>query len=165
MTSELARLAERIRLEMNDLEIIVDRAVTGVIRAKQYQDDIYLDGVALNLHAFYTGIERLFEKIAAHVDGQLPQGANWHKVLLIQMGREVPGLRPAVISDEIHVFLDEYRGFRHVVRNIYTYKFDPLRIDILVRNAKQLFEQLKREMLAFADFLDFLANQTPSRSR
>lgn len=66
MTSEIARLAERIRLEMNDLEMIVDRAVTGVIRAKQYQDDIYLDGVALNFHPFYTGIERIFEKIAAN---------------------------------------------------------------------------------------------------
>jgi hypothetical protein len=158
-------LAERIRLEMTDLELTVDRATSGVIRAKQYQDDIYLDGIALNLHAFYTGMERLFEKIAVGVDGQLPQGANWHKVLLIQMGRDVPGLRPAVISEEIHVFLDEYRGFRHVVRNIYTYKFDPVRIDTLARNAKHLFEQLKREMLAFADFLDFLANQTPSKSR
>lgn len=164
MTTELPRLAERIRLEMADLELTLDCVATGVIRAKQYQDDIYLDAIALNLHAFYTGMERLFEKIAVVVDGQLPQGANWHKVLLMQMGRDVPGLRPAVISEEIFVFLDEYRGFRHVVRNIYTYKFDPIRIDTLAQNAKHLFEQLKREMLAFADFLDFLANQTSSKS-
>lgn len=158
---ELSMLAERIRLEMADLELTVDRAVAGVIRAKQYQDDIYLDAIALNLHAFYTGLERIFEKIAVVVDGQPPQGANWHKVLLLRMGREVSGLRPAVISEEIVTFLDEYRGFRHVVRNIYTYKFDPVRIDVLTRNAKHFFKQLKREMLAFADFLDFLNNRTP----
>ncbi len=158
---ELSMLAERIRLEMVDLELTVDRAAAGIIRAKQYQDDIYLDAIALNLHAFYTGLERIFEKIAVVVDGQPPQGANWHKVLLLQMGREVPGLRPAVISEEIVIFLDEYRGFRHVVRNIYTYKFDPVRIDVLTRNAKHLFKQLKREILAFADFLDFLNNRTP----
>ncbi len=77
---ELSRLAERIRLEIADLELTIDRAAIGVIRAKQYQDDIYLDAIALNLHTFYTGMERLFEKIAVVVDGQLPQGANWHKV-------------------------------------------------------------------------------------
>jgi hypothetical protein len=165
VTTALSRLAERIRLEMADLELTVDRAATGVIRAKHYQDDIYLDAIALNLHTFYTGMERLFEKIAVVVDGQLPQGANWHKVLLMQMGRDVPDLRPAVISEEIFVFLDEYRGFRHVVRNIYTYKFDPVRIETLAHNAKHLFEQLKREMLAFADFLDFLVNQSSSKCR
>lgn len=62
MTIVLSTLAERIRLEIADLELTVDRAMTGVVRAKQYQDDIYLDAIALNLHAFYTGMERLFEK-------------------------------------------------------------------------------------------------------
>jgi len=49
-----------------------------------------LDGVALNLHGFYAGLERLFELIAAIVDGTVPQGANWHQILLEQMATEAP---------------------------------------------------------------------------
>ena len=115
---------------------------------------MYLDGIALNRHGFYSGIERLFERIAVQVDGRLPQGANWHKALLLQMIDEVPNVRPAVISEEIQQWLDEYRGFRHIVRNVYSYKFDPSRLERLTLNAPRLFDQLRKEMSAFADFLE-----------
>jgi hypothetical protein len=46
-----------------------------------------LDGVALNLHSFYSGTERIFELIAANVDDILPKGENWHQALLKQNGR------------------------------------------------------------------------------
>jgi hypothetical protein len=41
----------------------------------------------------------------------------WHLFLLEQMTKEVPGIRPAVISTETGTRLDEYRRFQHVVRN------------------------------------------------
>ena len=41
----------------------------------------------------------------------------WHLLLLEQMTKEVPGIRPAVISTETGTRLDEYRRFRHVIRN------------------------------------------------
>jgi hypothetical protein len=41
------------------------------------------------------------------------------------MATEIPQVRPAVISEAIYKQLDDYRGFRHDVRNVYTYKFDP----------------------------------------
>jgi hypothetical protein len=104
---------------LNDLERVVRRAREGWNRIQQSGDELYLDGVALNLHGFYNGLERLFERIATTIDGSLPQGANWHQVLLEQMKTDVSGLRPAVISEETHQVLDGYRGFRHIVRNIY----------------------------------------------
>ena len=64
------------------------------------------------------------------------------------------GVRPAVISDSVRLGFDEYRGFRHVVRNVYTYKFDSARIDKLTEKAGPLFTRLRAELLAFADFLD-----------
>lgn len=45
-------------------------------------------------------------------------------MLLTQMAKEIAEVRPAVISYSVQSDLDEYRGFRHIVRNIYTYKFD-----------------------------------------
>jgi hypothetical protein len=47
------------------------------------------------------------------------------------MTKEVPGIRPAVVSMTTCQRLDEYRGFRHVVRNVYTYQFDPVKVEKL----------------------------------
>jgi hypothetical protein len=109
--------------------------------------------VGLNLHSFYGGLERLFELIATTVDGSLPQGANWHKLLLDQIAAEVPGVRPAVISEKIYKALDEYRGFRHVVRHVYTFKFDAAKLERLAEGAPTVFAQIRTELLAFSNFL------------
>jgi hypothetical protein len=154
VSEQLLRLARRIRNELDELRQVLDRVHEGWRRAQQSSDDFYLDGVALNLHGFYAGLERLFELIAAIVDGTVPQGANWHQVLLDQMSAESPPARPAVISDEVRQALDEYRGFRHIVRNVYTFKFDPAKMGRLVEGAPGMFSQVRAELLAFADFLE-----------
>jgi hypothetical protein len=113
-----------------------------------------VDSVALNLHGFYAGLERLFEMIAVAVDGHVPHGENWHQVLLEQMAEEVPSVRPAVISVETRYLLDDYRGFRHVVRNVYAFRFDPAKVQKLVEAVPAGFSQARAELLAFADFLE-----------
>jgi len=85
-------------------------------------DDWYADAVALNLHGFYAGIERLLEIVAEAVDEAKPVGGDWHQALLSQMASEIPGVRPPVLSTATRAHLDRYRGFRHVVRNVYTYQ-------------------------------------------
>jgi hypothetical protein len=40
-------------------------------RAKVSHDVLYLDSVALGLHAFYGGVERLLEQIARFVDARI----------------------------------------------------------------------------------------------
>ncbi len=154
MSTRLRRLAQRISDELNNLERVVRRAQEGWHRTQQSGDDLYLDGVALNLHGFYSGLERLFERIATTIDGNLPQGANWHQVLLMQMETEMPGVRPAVISEEIHQALDGYHGFRHIVRNIYTFRFDAAKMQQLVEDAPTVFAQVRAELLAFLAFLE-----------
>jgi len=81
------------------LEDLIHRIKEGWARADRSGDVYYLDGVALNLHGFYSGLERLFEIISANVDGIRPAGENWHQELLNQMAREIPEVRPALISD------------------------------------------------------------------
>ena len=81
MNASLKHLAKRIQNELPEIEHSLKRALEGIKRAKQAEDDYYLDGVALNLHSFYTGVERIFELIATTVDDMLPQGKNWHQAL------------------------------------------------------------------------------------
>lgn len=154
MTESLKHLAMRIRNELPEIEHTLKRAMEGIKRAKKTGDDYYLDGVALNLHSFYSGIERIFELIAVNVDDIRPEGENWHQILLKQMAEEVTEVRPAVISDSVRLGFDEYRGFRHIVRNVYTYKFDSSRIEKLTEKAEPLFALLRAELLAFADFIE-----------
>jgi len=72
-------LAERIRGEVADLARVVRRAVDSWSRGRRLavEREVYLESVALNLHAFYSGLERLFELIARHVDHVLPAGEGW----------------------------------------------------------------------------------------
>jgi hypothetical protein len=107
----------------------------------------------LNLHGFYNGLERVFENIAKEIDGYLPRGEQWHQELLSQMGKEIQGVRPAVISEQTLNQLDEYRSFRHVVRHIYSFKFNRTLIKPLATRVEALFEQISKELRAFASFL------------
>ena len=64
--------------------------------------------------------------------------------------KEVPGIRPAVISTETGTRLDEYRRFRHVVRSVYTHRFDPAKLGKLVQLRAERFARTKADLLAFA---------------
>lgn len=159
MSNPLRQLSARIRSELKDVERVLHRVEEGWKRARRSSDDYYLDGVALNLHGFYGGLERLFERIAVIVDDARPVGQNWHQVLLRQMGQEVAGVRPAVISESTRAKLDAYRSFRHVARNIYTFNVDPAKLEHLVVEAAICFAQARAELLAFADLLERQASQ------
>ena len=147
-------IAGRIRVDLQELARVVER--TGRIwqQALVSTDDYYVDATALNLHGFYAGLERLLEIIADGVDQAKPAGAHWHDDLLRQMGAEVPGVRPPVLSQETRERLDRYRGFRRVVRNVYTYNLDPEQVGVLVKQLAPTMARVSKDLAAFADFLE-----------
>ncbi|MGK7905413.1 MAG: hypothetical protein AB4352_29215 [Hormoscilla sp.] len=156
MTKPYQVLTGRIRQELADLEIIVnraERAMTAATKSSSENKDLFIDSVALSLHDFYTGLERIFSQIATVVDGSMPAGREWHRDLLNQMGIAWSDLRPQVLSTETISFLDEYRRFRHVVRNVYAFEFELQRIEPLIGRLRQSFTQTQSELLVFADFL------------
>ena len=159
MIERYAITAGRIRQELTNLEQVVERAERAVAAARQRpeEQDLYLDSAALNLHDFYAGLERIFRHIAANVDRSVPSGHDWHRELLRQMNVAMPQLRPRVVSEHTLRSIDEFLRFRHVVQNVYAFEFDPERIERLVQRTRPAFEQIQAELLAFADFLDGLA--------
>lgn len=154
MNKRLLTLAGRIRQELSEVRQVVDRAAGGWERAKQTGDDFYLDGVALNLHGFYSALERIFESIAADVDQSKPEGENWHQALLRQMSADIGLVRPPVISHELRDSLDEYRGFRHVVRNVYAFHLSPAKMAQLVEKLPGVFDRLSAEVNTFLAFIE-----------
>lgn len=163
MNELLQALSDRITGEVADLDRIVDRAIQGWSRYSSVQIDqaVYLDSVALNLHGLYSGLERLFEQIARYVDGNLPDTPTWHRDLLHQMGRDIPDTRPAVVSLSTVESLDEFRRFRHLVRNVYAIDLSPDKMKGLMGSLPELWSQLRAELLAFAEYLIALSRSAP----
>ena len=151
-------LAGRIRSELDEIAAVAGRAARIWEDATGNVDDYHVDAVALNLHGFYAGVERLMEAIADTVDRSKPAVANWHQELLRQMAIEVPGIRPPVFSAATRNLLDRYRGFRHVVRNVYSFELDPEQVASLVRHLPAVVAAATADLLVFADFLEFSGN-------
>ena len=71
------------------------------------------------LHDFYSGIERVFVRIAEELNGGVPQGEQWHRQIITDMSLEIPDVRPAAITPDLARELGDYLRFRHVFRNVY----------------------------------------------
>lgn len=156
MSAMDSALATRLRAELDELTRAVDRVRVLVEKARRSGDADYLDGVALNLHGFYAGAERIFEEVARELDGSVPAGPEWHRDLLMQLSAEASRTRPALLSRETRRCLDEYRGFRHVVRHVYTFNLRPARLYDLADDLPACHAALSRDLEAFAAFLDGL---------
>ena len=158
MKTVYGKLANRFRGEIRDLDRTVARAsrVWEQANTTSVDQDVYLDSVALNLHGFYSGLEKLFQLVATHLDDDLPTSKNWHHDLLQMMGRDVTNVRPAVIHPDKIDDLDEFRRFRHVVRNVYATNLLPERMSGLLESLPELWTSLKAELLVFAGFLEQL---------
>jgi hypothetical protein len=154
-----ALVASRIHDELAMIARLVERIEAILASAHQSTNsNFYVDAIALNLHDFYTAIERIFRQIAGHLDQTEPKGANWHCDLLRQMTLEVPEVRPAAITKETYRLLDEYLRFRHVVRNAYTFELNAQRVLELARTARDCFERVNHDLLRFAQLLTDLAH-------
>lgn len=160
MMARYRTLAQRIRLEIEEIER-TQAAVLRHWRAVQVvtaDQDAYLNSVALNLHGWYSGIERSFELIAVEIDGGALGGEAWHAELLRQMTLDLPETRPPVIQKETAAQLDEYRKFRHRIRNIYATNLEPARMAPLVAGLPDLWSRIQQDLAAFLEFLDALTD-------
>lgn len=156
MSQSATVLAVRVRAEMVEIGQIVERSQRLLTKAIERDDEDYYDGIALNLHSFYTGIERILEDIARAVDGAVPTGRDWHRDLLLQMAVEIPNVRPPVIQRSSRNCLNEYRALRHVIRNVYTFNLKSDRLKELVQDLPDCYDSLTQDLTGFCGFLEAL---------
>lgn len=152
----LRQRIEQEREEINQTISVIQRHWEKALLGGPDQD-AYVNSVALNLHSFYAGLERIFQLIAIELDGGTLGGEAWHLELLQQMTLDVPDVRPPVLRPETAKELDEYRKFRHLIRNIYATNIDPVRVGQLVTRLPDLQPSLRQDLDAFVDFLAALA--------
>jgi hypothetical protein len=151
-------LAGLIRSELVELErtcAIIARHWAAAPAAAD--PDAYIGSVALHLHAFYSGAERILEQIARDVDGRVPAGEAWHSELLAQMTIEIRAVRPPVLVRATADRLEAYRRFRYRVRNVYASMLDPGLMAAIVESLPDTMTGLGQDLEAFCLFLETTA--------
>ncbi len=164
--SELIALKERIEIEISNIERTAQRVQDAWENAHRFpeQQSYYLDSVALNLHSFYNGLERVFEIIARRLDPVFPSGEHWHRNLLEQMNKEIPETRPAVLSAKTLALLDDFLAFRHLIRSLYAFNLDAERLKHLVDRLPEALFHAKQDITDFCSLLSAAADQDETGS-
>ena len=158
MISNPHALAARISRHLQDVEQVVQHSEEINREAIKRDDKIYFEALALNLHSFYLGVERIFEDIARTIEQEIPAGSDWHRLLLQQMASDMPPIRPAIIRDSTYECLDEFRRFRHVVRHGYTTHLQIKSVKELATRLTECFTAVQQDLNNFIQFLHQLAN-------
>ncbi len=149
--------------EIKDELSLIELLVTDIEKVNQEKPRslrkrrVYEESLALKIHNFYTGCERIFQKIADDINGGTPMSPDWHKRLLRSMSLEIENIRPPVISKATAKSLEDYLAFRHVVRNIYGFEIDSERLQALIEKIYGVHKRFKKEVEKFIGFLRKMA--------
>jgi len=150
-----------------DLEAELQRLARLEVAIAQVQSEIahdperaalFYENLALKLHNFYTGSEKILQLVAIELNGGVPSGSDWHKRLLERMSQLREG-RPAVFEPDTARRLTEFLGFRHIVRNLYGFELDPDRVASLVEKYPGMWRDVQSDVTRFVSWLRNLAEQ------
>ncbi len=119
---------------------------------------VIYESLALKLHNFYTGCERIFQIVASDLNGGLPTSFDWHRRLLSRMAAPHTD-RPALLHQSTAQRLEEYLAFRHVVRNIYGFELKPERLEKLIADYAEVWRRFHQDIQIFIEWLNQLARE------
>lgn len=155
---EALRLAEDLHTEIGAVaQTVVDGNSVLAKTGAGVPDRLTVYAAAAILHSFYTGIEKVLLHVAPALNGGAPQQRAWHRLLLEQMSRPLPGVRPAVLSEDAARALDGYLGFRHRFRNVYGFDLDWAKIRALLEHLDETWALVGKDLGAFEGFVRDLA--------
>ena len=146
----------------------IEEATALVDRARQRldlsgnNDELDLMVLGACLHGLYNAIEAYFLRIAKFFENSIDEAA-WHRDLLDRMRLEVPGIRPALITDDnLAERIDELRRFRHLFRNLYKTRLHPAKLRIVDDCARNFALDFFPAHTAFLSWLRDLAENMDS---
>ena len=131
---------ERLKTEIDELDIYTTNSrILGSI-----------------LHDFYTGVEKIFSRIANEMESGISKSPTWHKDLLDDMTLDLKEIRPAVINGELGNSLEEYLRFRHIFRGSYGFMLDSSRLEVLFHDFDDVYTSFIASIKTFLLFLKSL---------
>jgi len=123
--SDFERLIAELQSDVRDLNLVVAENARAWERIEHGGTD-RLDWAALGytIHNVYGVMESYCLRVAKFFENGL-EGESCHRELLRRMTLEIPTLRPALLSAETYLLVDELRSFRRLFRNLYARPLDP----------------------------------------
>ena len=105
------------------------------------------------IHDFYNSAENLFRMVAEELNGGIPRGESWHRLLLLEMKSGIAGSREPVITEKLYEMLEVCLRFRHLFRNSYGVFLDPIKTRQTAEVVLQADKLLKQEFDCFVEAL------------
>lgn len=110
-------------------------------------------GTGYALHNIYGALENSCDQISRTFENHVVDTSRWHRELMLKMFLAIPGLRPAVLPENLQSPLNDLRSFRHLFRHGYDFQLDPLRLNGLVEQWSAAAPQVLSALSAFAAWL------------
>lgn len=142
--------------ELTALQRIAEEIEAGLAQLAQRAappSQFEMNALGSYIHQFYTGCERILERIAIQIDGALPGGVFSHANLLAQMAREQPGVRPPILNEGLWLHLQDYLKFRHFFRHAYGYTLEWAKLRPLVEEVAATLANLREQLDVFFNAL------------
>lgn len=147
-------LKSRIEDELKSIEDTISTIHKVFEQMEGVSDIIVAPALASYIADFYTGCERISERVAVYLDGGLPTSQDWHQQLLKQLAEPGGDNRPPLWRGALLLELDEYRKFRHLERHIYKLELKPDRVITLAENVEPVFNKIKSAVAIFSQWLE-----------
>jgi hypothetical protein len=150
-----------LQTQINDERIALERNFNTLNAILSQSDTIpeiaLIPALASYIADFYMGCERISERVAVALDGNLPSSANWHEQLLRQVADPGGKNRPPLWQGSLLLELNEYRKFRHIDRHRYKHELKLSRVLELAQQAQQSYPKIQQDL---DKFNQWLAQQT-----
>ena len=123
---------QTLRGEMlDDCRVALDACKKAKVRFAR-QEEVAYEGCAHQLCRMYNALEQMCLRVARVFENNIDDEQSWHSALLNRLAIGIEGIRPALISQELKLPLQELKAFRHVFVHAYELELDPEKLALKV---------------------------------
>jgi hypothetical protein len=154
MNEKFLILERSVRTDLEAIDHLYGSLGTPELAASDPEEKLIV--IAYRLYSLYSAFENAFRSIASAFENELRDRAGWHRELLQRMKLDLTPIRPAVIDEVAHAWLDELLRFRHFFRTAYGVPLDPARLSLALRAALELRPLYRQQIESFLQFVQSL---------
>lgn len=149
---KIALFLSEYRMQVAEIEEIYKRLQEkSILFEEGIPEDAQIESTGYWLHNLYSAYEDLFKLVSRFWENNITDNGGYHVNLLKRMRVEIPGIRPALLSQSSYKSIDNLRGFRHVFRHAYSFGLDGERVTFLLTKVLNDRSSIMTELNQFTD--------------